>query len=101
MILHRSRHCAATRCVCIVVASSAPVVQVFAQSRPLQQGAESLVTEFTDIAAPFAILAVMVLGLFALAGRLTAVAALLALLGICVLFGAPQIVDWTRGLFGV
>lgn len=71
------------------------------QASPIQTGAESIVDELLALALPFAIIAVMVLGILAFAGRLSAGVALLCILGICLVFGAPQLVDWGRSLFGV
>jgi type IV secretion system protein VirB2 len=78
-----------------------PVNHVFAQASPLQTGADSVVLEFIQLATPLAIIAVMVLGLAALIGRLSWGAAVLSILGICIIFGAPQLVEWGRALFGV
>lgn len=73
---------------------------VFAQS-PFDTGANALVTDFVTIATPIAILVVMVLGVVAMAGRISWGWPLAALGGICVLFGAPQIIEWVRGVFAV
>lgn len=71
------------------------------QASPILTGAESLVDALLDLALPFAIIAVMVLGLLAFAGRLSAGVAVLCILGICLVFGAPELVDWGRSLFGL
>ena len=68
---------------------------------PFDTGANALVTDFIAIATPIAILVVMVLGVVAMAGRISWGWPLAALGGICVLFGAPQIIDWVRGVFAV
>jgi type IV secretion system protein VirB2 len=73
----------------------------WAQASPFQTGANSLVTNVIAIATPFAVLAIMVLAVVAMTGRLSWAWPLGALVGIGVLFGAPQIVAWVRGLFGV
>lgn len=74
----------------------------FAQAaNPFQTGAESLVTNFTAIATPFAVLAIMVLAVVAMTGRISWAWPVGALVGIGVIFGAPTIVTWVRGLFGV
>ena len=73
---------------------------VLAQS-PFDTGANALVTDFIAIATPIAILVVMVLGVVAMSGRISWGWPLGALGGICVLFGAPQIIDWVRGVFAV
>lgn len=85
-----------------LVASSAVSTLAFAQAtNPFQTGAESLVTNFTAIATPFAVLAIMVLAVVAMTGRISWAWPVGALVGIGVIFGAPTIVTWVRGLFGV
>lgn len=74
---------------------------VYAQTSPFQTDANSLVTNFVAIATPFATIAVMVLAVIAMSGRISWGWPIGAVVGICVLFGAPQIVTWARGLFGV
>jgi type IV secretion system protein VirB2 len=73
----------------------------FAQASPFQTGADSLVTNFIAIATPIAIIAIMVLAIVAMAGRISWAWPIGAIVGIGVIFGAPQIVTWVRGLFGV
>ena len=84
---------------CALLLSSSPVAR--AQSSPFETGANSLVTEFIAIATPIAILLVMGLGIAAATGRISWGWPLLVLLGIGIVFGAPQLVDWGRALFGV
>lgn len=71
------------------------------QSSPWETGANSLVTEFIAIATPIAILLVMGLGIAAATGRISWGWPMLVLLGIGIVFGAPQIVAWGRAIFGV
>jgi len=71
-----------------------------AQASPFQTGADSLVTNLTAIATPVAVLAVMVLAVVAMTGRISWGWPIGALVGIGVIFGAPQIVTWAR-VFGV
>jgi len=73
----------------------------WAQTSPFQTGANSLVTNAIAIATPFAVLAIMVLAVVAMSGRISWGWPIGAVVGICVLFGAQQIVTWARGLFGV
>jgi type IV secretion system protein VirB2 len=94
--LGRPFHSVAT---CTVWFCSCPVA--WAQSSPFETGANSLVTEFIAIATPIAILLVMGLGIAAATGRISWGWPLLVLLGIGIVFGAPQLVDWGRALFGV
>jgi type IV secretion system protein VirB2 len=72
-----------------------------AQTSPFQTGADSLVTNLTTLATPVAILAVMVLAIIAMTGRISWGWPIGVLVGIGVIFGAPTIVTWARGLFGV
>lgn len=72
-----------------------------AQASPFQTGADSFVTNFLAIATPVAIIFVMALGIGALIGRVSWGWPVAALVGIGILFGAPQIVTWVRGMFAV
>jgi type IV secretory pathway VirB2 component (pilin) len=72
-----------------------------AQASPFLTGANSLVTNFVAWATPIAILVLMGIAILAMAGRMTVGTAVFAVLGIAILFGAPQIVTWARGMFAV
>ena len=72
-----------------------------AQASPFQTGADSLVTNLVALATPVAVLAVMVLAIVAMSGRISWGWPIGALVGIGVIFGAQQIVTWARGIFGV
>jgi type IV secretion system protein VirB2 len=72
-----------------------------AQASPFQTGATALQTNILALATPVAIILVMVLGIVAATGRISWGWPVMALVGIAILFGAPQIVTWTRGMFGV
>lgn len=72
-----------------------------AQASPFQTGADSFVTNFLGIATPIAVIFVMALGIGAMIGRVSWGWPVAALVGIGVLFGAPQIVTWVRGMFAV
>jgi type IV secretion system protein VirB2 len=86
----------------IAFTAAATVPQLaLAQASPFQTGADSLVTNLTAIATPVAVLAVMVLAVVAMTGRISWGWPIGALVGIGVVFGAPQIVTWARGIFGV
>jgi type IV secretion system protein VirB2 len=74
---------------------------LWAQASPFQTGAESLVADIIAIATPIAIILVMVLGIVAATGRISWGWPIGVLIGIAVIFGAPQLVAWIRGLFGV
>jgi type IV secretion system protein VirB2 len=73
----------------------------FAQASPFLTGASSLQTNILAWLTPVAIILVMVLGGMAMANRMSWGWCLGAILGIAIGFGAPQIVTWVRGMFGV
>ena len=72
-----------------------------AQASPFMTGATSLQTNLLAWLTPVAIILVMVLGGMAMANRLSWGWCIGAILGIAIGFGAPQIVAWVRGMFGV
>ena len=72
-----------------------------AQASPFLSGATSLQANILAWLTPVAIILVMVLGGLAMANRMSWGWALGAILGIALGFGAPQIVTWVRGMFGV
>jgi len=72
-----------------------------AQASPFMTGASSLQTNILAWLTPVAIILVMVLGGMAMANRMSWGWCLGAILGIAIGFGAPQIVTWVRGMFGV
>jgi type IV secretion system protein VirB2 len=74
---------------------------VLAQASPFMTGATALQTNILAWLTPIAIILVMVLGAMAMAARLSWGWCLGAILGIAMAFGAPQIVAWVRGMFGV
>jgi type IV secretion system protein VirB2 len=72
-----------------------------AQASPFMTGATALQTNILAWLTPIAIILVMALGAMAMAGRMSWGWCLGAVLGIAMAFGAPQIVTWVRGMFGV
>ena len=72
-----------------------------AQASPFLTGATALQTNILAWLTPIAIILVMVLGAMAMANRISWGWCVAAILGIAISFGAPQIVTWVRGLFGV
>jgi type IV secretion system protein VirB2 len=72
-----------------------------AQSSPFMTGATALQTNLLAWLTPVAIILVMVLGGMAMANRMSWGWCIGAILGIAIGFGAPQIVSWVRGMFGV
>ena len=74
---------------------------VFAQNSPFLTGATALQTNILAWLTPIAVILVMVLGAMAMANRISWGWCIAAILGIAIAFGAPQIVSWIRGMFGV
>lgn len=72
-----------------------------AQTSPFLTGATALQTNLLAWLTPVAIILVMVLGGMAMANRMSWGWCIGAILGIAIGFGAPQIVTWVRGMFGV
>lgn len=72
-----------------------------AQASPFLTGANSLQTNILAWLTPIAIILVMVLGGMAMANRMSWGWCIGAIIGIAIAFGAPQIVTWVRGMFGV
>jgi type IV secretion system protein VirB2 len=74
---------------------------VWAQASPFSVGATAAQTNFLAIVTPVAVIAVMALGVAAWFNRISWGWAVGGILGIVLVFGAPQIVTWVRGMFGV
>jgi type IV secretion system protein VirB2 len=72
-----------------------------AQASPFMTGATALQTNILGWLTPVAVILVMVLGGMAMANRMSWGWCIGAILGIAIGFGAPQIVTWVRGMFGV
>jgi type IV secretion system protein VirB2 len=93
-----ARRLAASTMLCL--AAALPRLAA-AQSSPFLTGATALQTNILAWLTPIAIILVMVLGAMAMANRMSWGWCLGAILGIAIAFGAPQIVAWVRGMFGV
>jgi type IV secretion system protein VirB2 len=78
-------------------------LQVLAQAAgsPFMTGATALQSNILAWLTPIAVILVMALGAMAMANRMSWGWCLGAILGIAIAFGAPQIVSWVRGMFGV
>ena len=74
---------------------------VLAQASPFSVGATAFQVNFLTILTPIAVIAVMALGLAALFGRISWGWAAGGVAGIVLVFGAPQLVAWVRGMFAV
>jgi type IV secretion system protein VirB2 len=72
-----------------------------AQASPFLTGATALQTNILAWLTPIAVILVMALGAMAMANRMSWGWCMGAILGIAIAFGAPQIVTWVRGMFGV
>jgi type IV secretion system protein VirB2 len=76
-------------------------IAAFAQASPFQTGADAIQTNLLTIMTPIAIILVIALGIGAMVNRISWAWCIAAIAGIAVAFGAPQIVTWVRGMFGV
>ena len=72
-----------------------------AQSSPFSTGASAFQANFLTILTPIAVIAVMALGVAAWFNRISWSWAAGGAIGILLVFGAPQVVSWIRGLAGV
>ena len=90
----------AVRLLLISLVSITPELTL-AQASPFMTGATALQTNILAWLTPVAIILVMVLGGMAMANRLSWGWCIGAILGVAIAFGAPQIVTWIRGMFGV
>lgn len=84
----------------LLFAACAPELS-WAQTSPFMTGATALQTNILAWLTPVAIILIMVLGGMAMANRVSWGWCIGAILGIAIAFGAPQIVTWIRGMFGV
>jgi type IV secretion system protein VirB2 len=78
-----------------------PVIAFGQAASPFMTGATALQTNILAWLTPIAVILVMVLGAMAMANRMSWGWCFGAILGIAIAFGAPQIVTWVRGMFGV
>jgi len=82
----------------VLVLDTSPAL---AQTSPFATGAAAFQSNFLTILTPIAVIAVMALGVGAWFNRISWSWAAGGALGILLVFGAPQIVAWVRGLAGV
>ena len=75
--------------------------EVLAQASPFSTGAGAFQGSFLAILTPVAVIAVMALGVAAWMNRISWGWVIVAVIGVVLVFGAPQIVAWVRGMFGV
>ncbi len=100
MQVHRSNDGRPLSVLTVVVAASLPMLAQ-AQTSPFLTGATALQTNILAWLTPIAVILIMVLGAMAMANRMSWGWCIGAILGIAIAFGAPQIVSWVRGMFGV
>jgi type IV secretion system protein VirB2 len=72
-----------------------------AGTSPFATGATAASTNILAILTPIAVITVMALGAAAWFNKISWGWAVAGVVGICLVFGAPQIVTWVRGMFGV
>jgi type IV secretion system protein VirB2 len=80
---------------------SDPQLALAQTTSPFMTGATALESNILAWLTPIAIILVMVLGAMAMANRISWGWCIAAILGIAIAFGAPQIVTWVQGMFGV
>ena len=84
-----------------LTALAAPQIAGAQASSPFLTGANALQTNILAWATPIAVILVMALGIMAMANRISWGWPIAAIIGIAIVFGAPQIVTWIQGMFGV
>jgi type IV secretion system protein VirB2 len=87
--------------MCAIATTVAMPNLALAQTSPFLTGATALQTNIIAWLTPIAVILIMVLGGMAMANRMSWGWCMGAILGIAIAFGAPQIVTWVRGMFGV
>lgn len=87
----------------LILLASTPLLPLLAhaQTSPFETGATALQDNLLTIMTPIAIILVIALGIGAMVNRISWTWAVAAIAGIALTFGAPQIVTWVRGAFGV
>jgi type IV secretion system protein VirB2 len=85
----------------LAAASLIPWQDVWAQASPFQTGATALQSNLLTLLTPVAVILVIALGVMAMVNRISWGWCIAAITGIAIAFGAPQMVSWIRGMFGV
>jgi type IV secretory pathway VirB2 component (pilin) len=86
---------------CLIAAFAAPELAWAQAGSPFDTGATNLQAALTTIATPIAVILVIALGVAAAANQISWGWPIGVLLGIGIVFAAPGIVTWVRGLFAV
>ncbi len=94
-------HVATFRRTACTTALTLCALPALAQTSPFATGATAFQSNFLTILTPVAVIAVMALGVGAWFNRISWSWAGGGALGIMLVFGAPQVVAWIRGLAGV
>jgi type IV secretion system protein VirB2 len=91
------------RAAAVAMAALGLVIPVcaLAQAGPFSAGAIALQNNLLTILGPIAVIAVMILGVAAWFNRISWAWMVGGIGGIVLVFGAPQVIAWIRGLFGV
>ena len=97
---HRWLRAAVWMLLGLAFVSAAPEL-AFAGASPFSTGASAANTNILAILTPIAVIAVMALGAAAWFNKISWGWAVAGVVGICLVFGAQQIVTWVRGMFGV
>jgi type IV secretion system protein VirB2 len=87
--------------IVIAAATLSAPTNALAQSSPFLTGATALQSNIVSWLTPIAVILIMALGGMAMANRMSWAWCIGAIFGIAIAFGAPQIVTWVRGMFGV
>ena len=83
------------------IAGALVAAEALAQASPFSVGAGAFQGSFLAILTPIAVITVMALGVAAWMNRISWGWAITGVIGIVLVFGAPQVVGWVRGMFGV
>jgi type IV secretion system protein VirB2 len=84
-----------------LLATALPEWALAGATSPFTTGATAMNTNLLAILTPIAVVAVMALGAAAWFNKISWGWAVAGIVGICLVFGAQQIVTWVRGMFGV
>jgi type IV secretory pathway VirB2 component (pilin) len=87
---------------CVVLVGLIAAMPALAQTAdPFLGGAEALVDNIFLWLTPIAVILIAVLGGMAMANQISWAWCISAILGIAIAFGAENVVDWIKGMFGV
>ena len=75
--------------------------EALAQANPFSAGTAAFQNDFLAILTPVAVITIMILGVAAWFNRIAWSWVIGGIGGIVLVFGAPQMVAWVRGMFGV